>query len=61
MVSLNNEEPTAVTPAKPPEFAVIACKDKHENDYCEANNGSIRGNCYTIMQQLTCIPKERGH
>jgi serine/threonine protein kinase len=50
--------PAAPIPAKPPEFAVIACKDKHEHDYCEANNGSIQGNCYSIMQQLVCIPKE---
>lgn len=60
MVKLNNEDPTVI-PKKPPEFAVIACKDKHEGDYCEANEGSIHGNCYNIMQQLACIPKERPH
>lgn len=60
IVTLNAEEPVAVEPKKPPEFAVIACKDKHEGEYCEANNGSIRGTCYNIMQQLACIPTKRG-
>lgn len=61
IVRLNNSEdsPAPNDIPKAPEFAIIACKDKHEGEYCEANNGTIRGTCYNLMKQLTCIPKER--